>query len=641
MTVDISNELNTIKSTQLGRTMRSALHDSIKKQNKELNRASALIDEFIKNAQQVSLQNEEIVAARIDNTSDIPVPYETLGMRLDKMKEDSENKVAILNENLEQTNAQLSVVADRKLDKNGIVTMANMGQDVKEAMTGGSVAIVGKDTILTDNIIDLQVTPSKTSFAKGVISGDFSKPHADVNWSELGSMYHLETGNIVSTQYTTDYSYSDKISCEDDVTYSVPTRNGQVLFWNNESYLGNIDIEYKGTSFTPLLGSTKMAFNLKNITDKYDVVLRNTPKDDEYERVIIDKLIVTSDNINKAIIDENVDGDTFIKYPYLQQNDDLNHVMSSGRYFAINATNMPTSTGSFMIEVKEFKTLEENPTFILQEAIEFLTNKRFTRQIYQDNITEWIEVGSKNKNSRFKKIVNFGDSIFGNFNDSTSISSYIEERLNTPCFNAGFGGCRMTDRDEIQWNPFGMCNIADAVSSGDWSLQDAQINDSSLPSYFKGKLNQLKQINFNEVDIVTIAYGTNDYYSIANFDNVSDMYDRKTLCGALRYSVKTLLNSYPHLKILIISPIWRGGISSESFDSDVRNFGSGTLIDYYKGMEKVCAELKIPFLNSYINSGIGLITKPYYFDDSDFTHPNDKGRKRYADLIASTLESVF
>lgn len=92
MTVDISNELNIIKSTQLGRTMRPALHASIKKQNKELNRASTLIDEFIKNAQQVAPQNAEIVAARIDNNSNMPVVYDTLGKRLDKLKEDIEKK---------------------------------------------------------------------------------------------------------------------------------------------------------------------------------------------------------------------------------------------------------------------------------------------------------------------------------------------------------------------------------------------------------------------------------------------------------------------------------------------------------------------------------------------------------------------
>lgn len=51
-----------------------------------------------------------------------------------------------------------------KANKNEVFSMANMGQDIKEAMTGGSVAVVGKDTILTENIVDGQVTYSKTDF---------------------------------------------------------------------------------------------------------------------------------------------------------------------------------------------------------------------------------------------------------------------------------------------------------------------------------------------------------------------------------------------------------------------------------------------------------------------------------------------
>lgn len=59
---------------------------------------------------------------------------------------------------------QLEHITQQKLDKNVILSMSNMGQDVKEAMTGGSVAVVGKDSILTENIVDKQVTINKTSF---------------------------------------------------------------------------------------------------------------------------------------------------------------------------------------------------------------------------------------------------------------------------------------------------------------------------------------------------------------------------------------------------------------------------------------------------------------------------------------------
>lgn len=67
---------------------------------------------------------------------------------------------------------KLSSQIDEKANKNEVFTMANMGQDIKEAMTGGSVAVVGKDTVLTENIVDKQITPEKTSFINVIKSNN-------------------------------------------------------------------------------------------------------------------------------------------------------------------------------------------------------------------------------------------------------------------------------------------------------------------------------------------------------------------------------------------------------------------------------------------------------------------------------------
>ena len=46
----------------------------------------------------------------------------------------------------------------------GVITPAMLSQETKEQMTGGSVAVVGIDSVLTKNIVDKQVTPEKTAF---------------------------------------------------------------------------------------------------------------------------------------------------------------------------------------------------------------------------------------------------------------------------------------------------------------------------------------------------------------------------------------------------------------------------------------------------------------------------------------------
>lgn len=82
-----------------------------------------------------------------------------------------ENKLEDLTNNTinqEQINTKFSEQLDTKANKidvnSKIWSMANMGQDVKEAMTGGNVAVVGADSVLRENIVKGQVTTDKTNF---------------------------------------------------------------------------------------------------------------------------------------------------------------------------------------------------------------------------------------------------------------------------------------------------------------------------------------------------------------------------------------------------------------------------------------------------------------------------------------------
>ena len=47
-----------------------------------------------------------------------------------------------------------------------IFDMSRMGQDIKEAMTGGSVAVTGKNSVGYENVINGQIRPEKTNFLK-------------------------------------------------------------------------------------------------------------------------------------------------------------------------------------------------------------------------------------------------------------------------------------------------------------------------------------------------------------------------------------------------------------------------------------------------------------------------------------------
>ena len=100
---------------------------------------------------------------------------------------------------LANTNQQVSGLASNKVDKGGAsqVTMGMLSQEVKTAITGGSVAVVGKDAVSTTNIVDESVTTAKAS--RLVQSGKFVSSNPIVINFKTGQI-DIPAGTFVSNK---------------------------------------------------------------------------------------------------------------------------------------------------------------------------------------------------------------------------------------------------------------------------------------------------------------------------------------------------------------------------------------------------------------------------------------------------------
>lgn len=125
--------------------------------------------------------------------------FDTFSKTVAKVEEDynslrriiiDENQAANLQDQVNKTNAQL----DKKANLNTVFGMANMGQDIKEAMTGGSVAVVGKNAILRDNIVDGQITFEKFD---PVIRNEYEEIYEEETLTSTDG-YLRYTGDIIS-----------------------------------------------------------------------------------------------------------------------------------------------------------------------------------------------------------------------------------------------------------------------------------------------------------------------------------------------------------------------------------------------------------------------------------------------------------
>ena len=238
---------------------------------------------------------------------------------------------------------------------------------------------------------------------------------------------------------------------------------------------------------------------------------------------------------------------------------------------------------------------------------------------------------------RNKTIVNFGDSIFGNTRAPEDISTYIANQTGATVYNVGFGGCRMGEHAE-NWDCFSMYRLADAITTSNWSLQDNAINDTEWnePSYFDDSLELLKSIDFNTVDIITIAYGTNDFTSGNPISKLED---------ALKYSIETIQNAYPDINIVVCSPTYRFWVDSSNYaflyDSNSHEINGQKLTDFVEKIKVVANEYGLVYIDNYNDSGICYDNITKCFPAGDGTHHNKVGRKMIAENMAKELYKQF
>ncbi|MCI5685203.1 MAG: SGNH/GDSL hydrolase family protein [Enterococcus gallinarum] len=503
---------------------------------------------------------------------------------------------------LENTSSTLTNSLVKKVDKGGNeqITMPMLSQEVKVAMTGGSVAVVGPSGVNTTNVANGAITSPKLSNSFNYRT--FLASGALLDVLDVNGFYLYSATSISDSPFSSGAGILENIKTDDYIIQNV----------------------------------TEFATGIKYFRTVRQSVSRVT----EW---------VSSEIKNSSISRSKLSSDFDSKGNF--QDVDLNSLIDSGTYLLIgNTSNGPVGfNGSLLL------TVQKNGQWIHQ-TLSLLQNP--SQKAYRYHFTtgnlwgEW-EIAS-NKPLSGKVVVNFGDSLFGNTQGASSVSNVISNVTGAVVYNCGFGGCRMAGGQEIEaWQSFSMFRLSDEIVKENddptkWNLQDAAVNNekwNNKPTYFENTLSVLKGIDFNSVDFITIAYGTNDYTGGNLIDDESNPLNTDTFSGALRYSLEKIMAKYKHLKILICTPtyrLWFNPDGSVESDSDTRDYArSGVLTEYVNKTIEIAKEFKIPVLDNYFELGVNKYNALEFFTISDGTHHNDLGRKKMGEKIGSALITQF
>lgn len=221
-------------------------------------------------------------------------------------------------------------------------------------------------------------------------------------------------------------------------------------------------------------------------------------------------------------------------------------------------------------------------------------------------------------------VVFFGDSVIGNYTDSTSIPGVVAGLTGAEVYNCGYGGNSAAVSSDCV---IALAGIAEAFVRRDLSALPPDIQTyRGLSTYL---LDHPEEINL----CIVINYGLNDYFKGNPISSEGDPYDVTTFYGAFRTAVSAVRESYPDAQIILCTPPY-----CAYFQAGTEPHGEACymLTDYVEAVLALAEELETSVLDVYHEFDVNQDNWAEYLI-ADQVHPNEA----YRYLIGEELSRLM
>lgn len=559
------------------------------------------------------------------------------------------------------------------MKKTDVLSMVNMGQDVKEAMTGGSVAVVGVNSVLKENIVNKQITPEKTSFidVDSVILYDHTKA--------IKGYLNGTTGAFISggTSYTSDFI---PISLDKDYAtnvYGTAVPN-VYMYTSDKNYIGFFQINKVSFKIASANYPTCYFIKLTFPSDKYQqgMLVEGTVLPGNYTPYSRYSLSITDEKLIKAY------KDLFVANPldpkattFMDVNISVNLLDNSlrivGTVKSTDGTINTTGSAGTSAETSDYIPVQEGHFYShdCTWSIGFYDiNKVFISgyDTPQNTPVITIPVGSgiafvRISGAKSQKIFHFveGSSV-AEEELKIKTTKYAEDLLrqlvSIPYFNAiTTRALRKEITNKLRWEGKEANFLGDSITWG-YGLSPTGDNYTKTVMELLG----LRKANNYGVSATTITKqesktnsfverystmsttsnlnvifgGINDYRGGIPLGVISDTVNT-TFYGALKILLNGVITNNHGAQVVIITPLHD---NSDAFNINYRNAAGYYLRDYVQAIKDVAAIYAVPVLDLYNTSGICEATKTIWTQEG--LHPNKAGAVKIGTQIAGFLKTL-
>jgi len=244
-------------------------------------------------------------------------------------------------------------------------------------------------------------------------------------------------------------------------------------------------------------------------------------------------------------------------------------------------------------------------------------------------------------------ILGDGDIAFSR-DDENGLADKIATATNATVYNGAFPYVTLSTQNlaMIEQNYpddiYSLSYIADAICTGDFSEIDRVTSTYHQDGNFtQDAVKQLKAVDYDNLDVIVIAYDAQDYFKGRSIENPNDDEERCTYVGSLKYAVRQIQKTYPYVRIVVSSLYYAPGTNPDgnTYDPDIENHGNGTISNYVYSQLQTCADLSITFVDNFYGT-INQNNYTQYLDleaGVDYIKLNDAGEQVLADRIAYAI----
>lgn len=532
---------------------------------------------------------------------------------------DINNKILQNSENIGTLNTNYNNTV--KKNENSIITENMLTDEVKKLMTGGSVAVVGENSVGNSNIQNNAISFIKlddtlqSAFYKYFTNNDLpfnlqgyaenqnSKLNINTNSYYRYSRIPLTKGNIYYYSGLNSFNMPGLVIADgaNNIIYTTNTSENQIqhltaVFQANQENL----IAYINTPFDK--ANTTIRFFYKGITflslNKIITLLQRnkiTPIK-EIEEYYIN---VVSTLNNSPIITDSFESNI---YMYKLNKNCIYNIKSTDIYgvssIAILNEDLTVnylSSNSYLDNKKE-----NNYTFTASNNGYVLITD-YQNIGYEITIIDDLNINTSNNSYKNKNWVAIGDSLTDPNTLGIGVKNYVNyvsERLELNTTNLGVGGT----------------GFAKGYSEN------------------KAYYQRLSQIPTN-TNVVTIFASLNDCFANLPLGTITDT-GETTVAGLINKTITEYINNYSNYILGVILPTpW-------IYNADTQI----PYKDYVNLVKSICEKNSIPCLDLFTKSNLypdNVNFKEKYFNNADGVHPNTEGHKRFSAQIVNFITRIL